>query len=439
MSVSHPILTVFRSRNYCLFFVGQLISLIGTWLAQVALSWLVYEMTGKKVLLGTVVFISQIPAFILAPVCGVLADRWDRRKILIWTQTLMMVQAFLMAILTLIGKINVPWILILAAMNGICMAMDVTARQSFVIQMVDEPQCLPAAIALNSAMFNLCRFLGPAVGALLIHRIGTGNCFLLNAVSFIAVIIALFYIKPRAIEQRKHAGSIIKQFGEGLEYVKSVPSIFYLLLLLTVMNLIGTPFNAMMPAYAKDVFNNDSRGYSLMVAAIGLGASLGGITLASRGSARGLEKWIIIGTAIFGILLSSLGWITHLNTAIALLGFTGFFMIFPMVASNTLLQSLVDESKRGRVMSFFGMTFYGMMPIGSLIVGALAETKIGLQGIMKVSGVGCVITAALFCMAAPAIKRQLEKTLPLERTLPAEGPAFEVIPKSLENDPDQRG
>lgn len=397
--------TIFRAfqyRNYRLFFFGQGISLVGTWAQQIALGWLIYRLTGSTLLLGAVAFLNQIPTFLLGPVAGVVADRWDRKKLLIGTQALSMLQASILSALVLAGSIQTWHIMALTVFIGIVNAFDVPIRQSFVIQMVERKDDLGNAIALNSAMFNSARFIGPSVAGILISTLGEGICFLLNALSYIAVIIALCAIKVAPRECQKEGGAVLREFWEGLRYAYNFRPIIAILLLLTVYSIAGAPYIVLMPAFAKDVLHGEAHTFGFLMSAAGVGAVSATIFLASRKSAQGLIKAIPIATAACGLGIAAFAVSRNFTLSIIFLYITGFCMMIQIASSNTIIQTIVDEDKRGRIMGLFAMFFLGMVPFGSLLAGSIAG-KIGVQNTLLLGAVCCIIGATVFALKLPML------------------------------------
>ena len=372
-STIKQVLRSLRHRNYRLFFGGQGISLVGTWMQQIALGWLVYRLTDSAFLLGLVSFAGQIPTFILASLAGVLADRYNRHKILIITQTLAMIQASILAVLTLTHTIQIWHIIFLSVFAGIVNAFDLPTRQSFVIELVDNKSDLSNAIALNSSMFNSARLVGPTIAGILISILGEGLCFLLNAISFIAVITALMMmnIVPKIGTIKKE--KVLKGLKEGLRYAYNFKAIKVLLLFLGLVSLTGAPYTVLMPIFAKDILKGNANTLGFLFGAVGIGALVGAVYLASRKSVLGLGKWIAISSIIFAFGLILFSFSQNYILSIILMLFTGFGMMVQMASTQTLLQTLVDDDKRGRVMSLYVMAFMGTAPIGSLIAGTLAS------------------------------------------------------------------
>lgn len=391
-----------RHRNFQLFISGQLISLVGTWMQTVAQSWLVYRLTHSAVSLGAVGFASQIPILFIGPVAGIFADRYNRRTIVIGTQTLMMVQAFVMAALILTHTIQVWHVFVLAMFLGICNAFDVPARQSFFVEMVGDED-LMNAIALNSSMFNAARSIGPAVAGILVAVLGEGLCFLLNGISFGAVIAGLFMMRLREGAPRKDTGRKVEQLLEGFRYVRDNPAIHTLLLLLGVVSLLGMPYTVLMPIVADKVLGSGPRGLGELLTSAGLGALLGALLLAKRQRAQGLDRVVAWAAAGFGasLILFSLSRIFWLS--MILLVPVGFFIMTQLASTNTLIQSLVDNTKRGRVMGIYSMMFMGMAPFGSLIAGYLAG-HLGAPAAILISGCAALAGAAVFALRRPTLR-----------------------------------
>jgi len=399
-------LRALRYRNYRLFFSGQSLSLIGTWMQQVALGWLVYRLTDSAFLLGLVGFSSQIPTFILASVAGVLADRYNKHKIIIITQTLAMIQAFILTFLTLSSTIQIWQILVLSLFSGLINAFDMPTRQSFVIEMVDDRNDLPNAIALNSSMFNAARLIGPTIAGILITAIGEGFCFLVNALSYLTVIAALLMMKigPPVITKKKE--KVLEGLKEGIKYAYNFKPIRALLLLIGLISLTGMPYTVLMPVFARDILHGDAHTLGFLFGAVGTGALIGAIYLASRKSVLGLGRWIAIATSIFSLGLLFFSFSREIYLSIGLMLFTGFGMMMQMASTNTLLQTLVDDDKRGRIMSLYVMAFMGTAPFGSFMAGTLAST-IGAPYTVLSSGIICLIAAIVFYKNLPSLRKHI--------------------------------
>jgi len=400
------LLRALRYRNYRLFFGGQGISLIGTWMQRIAMSWLVYRLTNSALLLGVVGFAGQIPVFLLAPLAGVSADRWNRHRILVITQTLAMIQAFILALLTLTGTIA-PWhIITLSLFLGLVDAFDKPTRQSFVVEMVEKREDLANAIALNSFIFNGARLLGPSIAGILIAILGEGMCFLLNGVSFFAVILALLAMKI-TIRKTEIQGTLLSQgLKEGFTYAFGFAPVRYILLLIGLLSLVGTPYTVLMPVFARDILHGGPNTLGFLMAAWGVGALGGAFYLASRKSALGLEKMIAIASTIFGcgVIAFSLSRVLWLSLLLLLL--TGFGMMVQNASSNTLLQTIVDDDKRGRVMSMYTMAHMGTGPLGSLLAGGLAS-NIGAPNTLIIGGILCILGSLMFTSRLSSFRKMV--------------------------------
>lgn len=395
-----------RHRNFRLFFGGQSISLIGTWMTRVATSWLVYQLTKSSLLLGTVGFAGQIPTFLLAPLAGVIVDRVDRRKVLVWTQALAMVQSLLLAWLTLSHRINVTEILILSGFQGVINAFDMPGRQSFMIRMVEDRGDLSNAIAINSSMVNVARLIGPSLAGLVIAATNEGWCFFIDGVSYIAVIISLLMMRVTH-EQLQHAGAtMVDQLRQGWVYVAASVPIRSILMLFALLSLMGWPFMVLMPIFAAQVLHGGAHTLGFLMGAVGVGSLISALSLVVRKSVRGLTKVIPVGAAVFGAGLIAFGFSTNLWLSMAMMLVTGFGMMQGLTTSNTILQTLVDEKMRGRVMSYYTMAFVGMAPFGSLLAGGMAHA-IGAPRTVIISGVACILGGLWFWTRLPGIRRDM--------------------------------
>jgi len=395
-----------RSRNYRLYFIGQGTSLVGTWMQNIALSWLVYRLTGSVFLLGLIGFTSQIPTFILAPFTGVLTDRYNRLSIMKLAQVFFMLQALTMALLVLFNIIEVWHIIALSIIFGIISAFDAPARQSLVISLIDNPEDLSNAIALNSAIFNAARLVGPAIAGIIIAAFGEGICFVLNTLSFIAVIWALLKIKLPVKQKSVYAGNLRKSFAEGIQYTfQSVP-IRTFIILLAILSLVGFPFIVLLPAYAKEILHGGSDTLGFLMSALGAGALTGAVYMATRKSVLGLGKIISINTCIMGlaIILSSLS--EKMQFSLIVFYFGGFSMIMSLAAINTMIQTIADEDKRGRVMSFYAMALMGTMPIGNLLAGSIAS-GIGIPHTLLIMGTTTVFSGIWFELNRKSLRKYI--------------------------------
>jgi MFS family permease len=395
-----------RSRNFRLFFGGQGISLIGTWMTRVATSWLVYRLTGSVLLLGVVGFASQIPAFFLAPVAGVLADRWNRQRLLVVTQALAMLQSLALAALALTGVITVTHIILLSILQGLINAFDMPIRQSFLVHMVDRKEDLANAIALNSSLFNGARLVGPSLAGVIIAAAGEGVCFLIDGISYIAVIAALLAMHVPPQNNVPSGRPVLHELVEGLRYVVSFTVIAYILLLLALVSLVGMPYTVLMPVISSELLGGGANTFGFLMAASGLGALAGALYLAARRSVLGLGRLIPLAAAAFGLALVAVALSRFVWLSLALMIVAGFTMMTQMAACNTLLQTIVEDDKRGRVMSFYTMAFMGATPLGSLLAGAVAQ-RIGTPKTLMAGGICCIIGALWFARKLPAIREKV--------------------------------
>lgn len=398
------VLRALRHRNYRLFFGGQGISLIGTWMTRVATGWLVYRLTGSAFLLGLVSFASQIPILLLGPFAGVWVDRLNRHRVLVVTQVLSMLESFALAVLALMHIITVGEVIWLNLFQGVINSFDMPARQAFVIEMVEEPQDLGNAIALNSSLVNAARLIGPSVAGLIIAAVGEGYCFLIDGISYMAVIASLLAMIIVARHTEHKHESVLAELREGWDYVRGFQPIWSILLLLALISLVGMPYTALMPIFAGRILHGGAHTLGFLMAAIGVGALFGAITLAARRTVLGLGRLIPIAAAGFGAGLMAFSASRWFWLSMLLLVGTGYFFMQEMAASNTILQTIVEDKKRGRVMSFYAMAFQGVAPFGSLIAGA-AAARIGAPKTLMIGGGICILGGALFAIQLPAIRR----------------------------------
>ncbi|BCS54401.1 MFS transporter [Geobacter sp. SVR] len=413
-AVIRQLLRALRSRNYRLFVAGQSVSLVGTWMQQVAMSWLVYRLTGSATLLGVVGFFSQIPSILISPVAGVLADHWDRRRLLIVTQMLAMLQAAFLAAAVLTGIVQVWQIIALSLVLGIVNAVDIPVRQSFVVQMVEHRDDLSNAIALNSSMVNGARLIGPSVAGLLVASVGEGICFLLNAASYLAVILALaaMRIPPRS-HHHHHRPHILHELREGVAYAAKFGPIRSILLLVALISLMGMPYAVLVPVFAKDILHGGAHTFGFLMTAAGCGALSGTLFLALRDSVLGLGRVIVKATVCFAAGIAIFALSDNFPLSLAALALAGFGAMTVVASCNTILQTILEEDKRGRVMSLFTMAFVGMAPLGSLAAGSLAGI-IGPRYTLLIGGGGCLAGAAMFVRQLPGIR---EKVRPIYRRM----------------------
>ena len=430
-----------RHRNFRLFFGGQSISLVGTWMTRIATAWLVYRMTGSALLLGTVSFVGQIPTFLLAPFAGVLVDRANRRQVLLWTQSLAMVQSLLLAWLTLAHLITIPEILVLSAFQGLINAFDMPGRQSFMIQMVAPPLTgapemqeenrhdLSNAIAINSSMVNAARLIGPSLAGLVIAASSEGWCFLIDGLSYIAVIASLLMMRVPIAKGRKATTSMFHQLREGWSYVSGFTPIRTILTLFALVSLMGMPYVVLMPVFAGKVLHGGAHTLGFLMGAAGAGALISALSLVLRRSVRGLTKMIPIAAVMFGASLVAFGFSRWLWLSLFLMLFTGFGMMQGMTASNTIVQTLVPEDKRGRVMSYYTASFVGMAPFGSLLAGSLASW-IGAPRTVMLTGSCCAAGGLWFWSRLPHIRREMR---PVYEQLGIIAPVPETVEESAQS------
>ena len=412
-----------KHRNFRLFFGGQSISLIGTWMTRIATSWLVYRLTKSPLMLGTVGFAGQIPSFVLAPLAGVVVDRIDRRKVLVWTQSLAMVQSLLLAVLTLTHRINITEILILSAMQGIINAFDMPGRQSFMIRMVEDRSDLQNAIAINSSMVNAARLIGPSLAGVLIAATNEGWCFLIDGISYIAVIASLLMMHVQHEKLDKHGATMAEQLRQGWNYVRQSVPIRSILMLFALLSLMGWPFMVLMPVFAAEVLKGGAHTQGFLMGAVGVGSLASALVLVVRKSVRGLTKVIPVGAGVFGIGLIAFGLSHSLWLSLPMMLVTGFGMMQGITASNTILQTLVDEKMRGRVMSYYTMAFVGMAPFGSLLAGTLAHA-VGAQNTVIVSGIACIAGSIWFWTRLGRIRKEMRPIYERLGIVPVRQPAL---------------
>lgn len=405
--------TIFRAlqyRNYRYYYLGQSISLIGVWVQNIAMGWLVYRLTGSALLLGTITFALQIPSLFITPFAGVLADRWDRRKTIMLTQTLSMGVAFALAWLTLTETITVGTIVVLAFVNGVVLAFDTPFRQSFVPDIITRREDLANAIALNSSLYNLARFIGPPIGGILIALVGEGWCFFINGVSFVAVILALAAMQIAKKKRTRRFGSVVSQLREGMHYAWSFRSIRYLITLVALSSFFGLPFQALMPLFAAEILDGGSEMLGVLTGALGAGALTGAFFLAARKNIRTIPAVTFRTSLLFAVGLAIFALSSWTALSIAALAVTGFGMIVHFNSTNTLIQSIADEDKRGRVVSLYSLTFMGITPLGSLLAGSIAD-HIGVPLTVFSFSLVCLFSALLFGRRAGTVHMSLGRRL----------------------------
>jgi MFS family permease len=394
-------------RNYRLFFSGQSLSLIGTWMTRIATSWLVYRLTGSAWMLGLISFLGQVPTFLLGPFAGVWVDRWSRHRTLVWTQVLSMLQSFALAVLAFSGHIAIWHIALLSVVQGIINAFDTPARQTFLIEMIEDRAILSNAIALNSTMLNAARLIGPAIGGLVIAGLGEAWCFTIDGISYGAVILSLLLMHVAAsAPRRRDEENLWRELAEGFTYVSQSVPIRTILLLLALVSFLGMPYSVLLPIFARQTFHGGAHTLGLLMGSTGVGALIAAVTMAARKSIIGLGRRIGLAALFFGSAICAFGLSRSLPLSVALLLATGFAMMQFSASCNTILQTIAEPAKRGRVMSYFTMAFMGMMPFGSLWAGAVAA-RFGAPRALAFSGIAIVASAASYFAFLPAIRRAL--------------------------------
>ncbi len=400
------ILRALKYRNYRLFFFGQGVSLIGTWMQQLAISWLVYRITGSAFYLGLVSFCNQIPVFLGAPIAGVFADRWPRRRIVMTTQILAMIQAFILTALVAFDSITLAWIILLSVFIGVINAFDMPTRQAFVCEMVDNEEDLPNAIALNSLIFNMARQVGPSIAGFLIALTGEAVCFFINGVSFLAVIFSLAAMRLSRKVEAKHEGTMLAGIKDGLAYSFGFVPIRSAFVYTAMMSLVAMPCMVLLPVFAKSILQGGPRTLGFLMGSVGVGAFIGAIFLARRKTVQGLEKVVVFAAGIFaaGVIGFSFSRILWLSLLLAVL--PGFGIMVQMASINTILQTIVDDDKRGRVLSFHVMAFIGIAPFGNLLAGFVAE-HLGAPHTLLLSGILSIAVMVFFARKLPHIRRMI--------------------------------
>jgi MFS family permease len=402
-----------KHRNFRLFVPGQFISLLGFWMQNVGQSWLVYRLTHSTAYLGVVTFAQQIPIMLLAIPAGAFVDRTNRHRLVITTQTLALIQAAILTVLTYLGQITISQILILGTLIGIISSFDMPGRQAFLVQMVNRED-LTNAIALNSSMFNAARMIGPAIAGFVVAKWGEGFCFLMNAVTYVAVLIALLMMRVPKPETTAKRQSLANDLSAGFRYVRETKAVRAMLQLLGAFGIFGYSFSVLMPVFADQIFGRGAAGLGWLMAATGLGALGGAIMLAGRKGITGISKLIVVGAFGFSACLIVFSFLTHFWIAFCFLILTGFFMMTMVASTNTAIQSLISDTYRGRVMSFFTMTIIGLAPIGSLICGYVAKW-VGPQVTVFGSGIFCLGAACWFYRILPSIKHGARQLLTAQK------------------------
>jgi MFS family permease len=404
------IFRAFKYPNYRLYYYGQSISLVGTWVQNIAMGWLLYRLTGSALLLGTVAFAQQIPSLFIMPFAGVLADRFNRRKVIIISQAAAMVVAFVLAFVVLLDVVTVPMIITLAAVNGTILAFDTPFRNSFVPDMITNRADLGNAIALNSSLYNLARFIGPPIGGILIALVGEGWCFFINGVSFIAVLVCLFAMKVDKQKARKVKGSILRELKEGISYALGEKPLRYLLTLVMLSSFFGLPFQALLPVFAADVLEGGSELLGLLTGALGLGALSGAFYLAARKHVHTIPVTTFRTALIFAIGLGIFALSPIRALSFIMMATTGFGMIVHFNSTNALIQTISDEDKRGRVVALYSLSFMGITPLGSLAAGWISE-YIGVPYTVFAFSLVCIASALLFGRRLPVVFRRVVRRM----------------------------
>ena len=399
-----------RHRNFRLFFVGQGISVMGTWMTRLATSWLVYRLTNSALLLGVVTFSGQIVSFVLQPVAGVWVERMNRQKLLVWTQIAAAFQSLALAALTLTHVITLWEIIALAALQGLINSLDTPGRQTFLVQMVEGRDDLSNAIAINSSMQNGARLIGPAIAGLVIAAVGEGWCFLIDGLSYIPVVASLLMMHIKPLDIPRRSGSMLEQMREGWDYVRNFLPIRTILLLFTLTSLMGYPYTVLLPIFAGQVLHGGAHTLGWLTGSSGIGALISALSLTLKKSIRGLTRMIQIASAMLGVALIFFGLSQTLWLSLILMVFAGFGLMQSNAASNTVIQALVAEDKRARVMSYYTMAFFGAAPIGSLMSGALAEW-IGAPYTLVITGACCVAASMWFASELPKVKAAMAAAL----------------------------
>jgi MFS family permease len=399
-----------KSRNYQLFFTGQGISLIGSWMTQLATVWLVYDLTNSAFMLGVIGFTSQIPSFFLTPFGGVFVDRFSRHHILIGTQILAMIQSLALALLAFTGTIQIWHIIALSLFQGFINAFDAPARQAFVPELVERRDDLANAIAINSTMFNGARLVGPAIGGLLIARVGTAYCFLIDGLSYIAVIMALLAMKIKPVKITATRNNPLVEIKDGFAYAFGFSPIRAILLLSTLVSFFGMQYTVLAPVFAEEILKGGAETLGFLMAGSGVGALAGGIYLATRKTVVGLGKLIVLGPTVLGIGLIAFALSRILPIALFTMLFVGLGTIIQIASANTVLQTIVKENMRGRVMSLYTMSFLGTIPFGNLVGGALAR-QMGVPTTLIIDGIVCILGSIYFAKQLPALRKLVHPIL----------------------------
>jgi len=423
-------LRALRYRNYRFFFVGQAISLVGTWLQLAALSWLVFRLTNSAFMLGLLAFASQVPAFFLTPLAGVMVDRWSRYRILVVVQVLAMAQAVVLAVLFFSGSIAIWQIMLLSTIMGLIIAFEMPARHAFVFDLVDDKLDIGNAIALNSSVFNMARLVGPFAAGILIAKAGEGICFVINSVSYLAVIAAFAAMRAGKPKKKIASKNVWSEMKEGARYAFGIMPIRYIIMLVGLSSLAGVPYIVLMPVFATEILGGGPELFGFLLASSGVGAFVGAIYLASRKGVLGLGRRIAAASIVFGTGLMLFSLSRSVILSMALMFLVGLGMMVQMAACNTIIQTIVDDDKRGRVLSLYIMSFIGMAPLGSLLLGALAS-RIGVSLTLTIGGVVCSMAAVVFTLRLPALRKAIRPIYRKKGILPAAIPEVPSIVEEL--------
>lgn len=398
------VLRAFESRNYRLYFAGQGLSMIGTWMTLITTNWVVYQLTNSALLLGVVGFASQIPTFFLAPFAGVVVDRWDRHRILVITQILAMIQSLALAFLALTGVINIWHIIFLCLFQGFINSLSMPTLQAFVKEIVEKQDDLGNAIALNSSLISSARLIGPAIGGLMLATVGAGMCFLIDGISYIAVIAALLAMKLTPKKQAAQTTPPWQRLKEGFVYAFGFPPIRSVLLMMSLLGVMGIPYTVLMPIFATKILYGGAETLGFLMAGSALGALVASIYLSARPSVVGLENVIALSPGILGIGFIMFSTSQDFGLSLLFVVIIGFAVVLQIASCNTFIQTIVEDDKRGRVMSFFSMALMGMVPFGSLFSGWLAS-QIGAPSTLTINGIFCILGSLIFARHLPLITR----------------------------------
>jgi MFS family permease len=385
----------FQSRNYRLYFFGQSLSLVGTWMQRTAVYWVIYDLSQSAFILGIAAFCAQFPSFVFSMVGGVVSDRYNRYRVMLITQIASLIQAVVLTVLVATDNYAVWSILALSVVLGCINAFDVPARQSMIYEMINNKEHLPNAIALNSSMVNLARLIGPAISGFVLEKFGASICFLSNGISFLAVIISLLFMKLPPFIPKERITSALQDLKEGYHYLKSTPSISNVMLMLGSISFLSLPYVTLLPVYARDIFNGSASTFGLLNSFVGIGAVSGALFLASLKTGTNLKKVLFRCTLLFAVGLLTFSYMKSFHLALLCISITGFGMMAQTTISNTLIQTTVAPAMRGRVISYYAMSFFGMQPIGGLLVGAVAH-RFGAPVTILCQGIATLLIAAIF-------------------------------------------